>query len=329
MISPYREEGQPLLSHPGDSALNWYSYRLAQELGTIGQSVTVVGPQNASRASHWVDGTVSVIPCYQRGSVMVGFQIADCVLHCQPDIVHLQHELYAYGGLASALAFPLAMRRLRKPDLPLLTTIHGVIPLAGIDRQFVRSNRIQAPPVAARLVWRSLIRRIASVSDAVHVPERRLADLLVTDYGISGDRVHVIPHGVEASGSRHRSKEARQSLLIPEAANVALFFGYLAAYKGVAELLRDIPTMLAALPNLHVVIAGQVPDRLRGAYDIDGMMKDLGNNRQRLHVLGFVPEDQIPVVFAAADVLVLPYTIAMSSSGPSLWASATILRPLA
>ena len=36
----------------------------------------------------------------------------------------------------------------------------------------------------------------------------------------------------------------------------------------------------------------------------------------RVRFTGFVPEHQLPFIFAAADVVVLPYTRAISSSGP-------------
>lgn len=48
MLTPYKICNAPEMSGIGDSALNWYSRRLAHELERVGTSVRIIGP----RAEH-------------------------------------------------------------------------------------------------------------------------------------------------------------------------------------------------------------------------------------------------------------------------------------
>ena len=316
IITPYRFENASELSGPGQSALNWYTRQLAQALIAVGAGVKIIGPKPADRkALPWDDGAIRVLPTYVRGAGRAWIDIASGVGTAKPDVVHLEHELFAYGGVLNAFTIPFALQRIQRRGLTVLTTIHGVIPLNQVDAEFVRANRIPAAPTIVRSLWRSLLRRVAAASDLIHVHEPQQAHLLNAQYGIDERRIRVIPIGVSA-GLVVNGRWARNQLSIPDDAKVALFFGYLSSYKGVAEFIRDVPLMLGADPRVHVVIAGEVPARLRGAFDLDAALYNSGVDVSRIRTLGFVPDDQVSTVFSAADVLVLPYTISMSASGP-------------
>jgi glycosyltransferase involved in cell wall biosynthesis len=109
---------------------------------------------------------------------------------------------------------------------------------------------------------------------------------------------------------------SRERLGIAAGAEVLTFFGYFAGYKGLDVLLDALPELFARRPRLHVVLAGEIPNRLSRSAPARERIARLGEEYARLHVLGFVPEDDVRGVFAASDALVLPYTAAISASGP-------------
>lgn len=251
-----------------------------------------------------------------RHSAWAVWQAYADIVQAAGRIVHVQHELFAFGSLASALMLPTMLAALRRRGLKLITTIHGVIPLSQVSDDFVKANRIPGNASTAKILWRTLLRKVALSSDVVHVHEPFLRDLLVDEYGLSSTTVRVIPHGVEPSVEKADRIAARTALNIPANAEVALFFGYLSAYKGIEYLLAELASLLSHRPRLHILIAGAVPSRLAGSINPQAVVERLTFGRERVHLHGFVADSDTPQIFGAADVMLLPYRVAMSSSGP-------------
>jgi glycosyltransferase involved in cell wall biosynthesis len=121
---------------------------------------------------------------------------------------------------------------------------------------------------------------------------------------IDEDRIHVIPHGVM---SHYRQlgtglSDVRQA---SDAEPIILFFGNLKHYKGVDVLIHAFSRLTIGVrqtTKLHIV----------GYPGMD--VAPLRDSAQRLGVaerikwdLRFVPENEIPAIFASASVVVLPY----------------------
>jgi len=318
MLTPYRAQSAAEMAGAGDSALNWYSRRLAGAIESAGVHVSIVSPiADREEGSPWSDaGGMTVHPSFRRGAASAVFQAYRQIVKLPSAVVHVQHELFAFGGLTSALLLPSMLRLITLRGKKVLITIHGVIPLAKVTDEFVRANRIPGNAFAARALWRWLIRGVANASSRVHVHEPFLRTLLVEEYGIGEDRIEVIPLGIEPAAPGVSRNEAREKYGIPPEAEVALFFGYLAAYKGIEYLLSEMQQLLASRPDLHLIIAGAVPARLEGTIDPQLAVRQLTNGAERVHLLGFVPDEEAVTVFAATDVVLLPYRVAMSSSGP-------------
>jgi glycosyltransferase involved in cell wall biosynthesis len=121
---------------------------------------------------------------------------------------------------------------------------------------------------------------------------------------ISEGKVHVIPHGVM---SHYRELGSGRSLApqAPDAEPIVLFFGNLKHYKGVDVLIRafaQLATGVRQRTKLH--IAGYP------AMDVNPLRElaqRLGVDDRIKWDLRFIPENEIPAVFASASVVVLPY----------------------
>jgi glycosyltransferase involved in cell wall biosynthesis len=123
------------------------------------------------------------------------------------------------------------------------------------------------------------------------------AAMIQSMYGVPGDRVTVIPTGVSPeqhlpAGAAAR-RAARKQFGIPEDADVGVVLGALSPEKDVGLAIDAA----AALPRIHLVIAGDGPEREaleeRAARVAPG----------RVHFVGSV-RDPAPV-FAAADLVLL------------------------
>lgn len=225
----------------------------------------------------------------RKGEVLLDARkVAAVARSLRPDVIHL------HNTNTSAIAF---LSRLRALGIPLVSTAHVVTPHERIALQG------------------SVYRRIHTLPDAVIAHSDVDRDRLAREFGVDPARVSVIPHGDYEffnEGEHPPSREeARNRLGLDLKAPVALFFGYLREYKGLDLLLDAWPDVLKRVPDARLVVAGNPvrlpPDRqqaLRAQADRLGV----------LHRFEYIPFDEVPAYFAAADVLALPYR-AISQSG--------------
>jgi glycosyltransferase involved in cell wall biosynthesis len=113
--------------------------------------------------------------------------------------------------------------------------------------------------------------------------------------------------------------EARRELNLPGDRRIALFVGLIRPYKGV-DVLIEAFSKLAAIDEWHLVVAGEPWGRSGGA--LRQLVRTLGvEDRVRLD-LRWVSEDELRLLMAAADVVVLPYRSgSQSAMAPIAFAS--------
>ncbi len=200
------------------------------------------------------------------------------------DVVHAQWWSYI---LAPVYATVLAIAKLRGKRI--LLTLHNVDP-------------------HEEAWWKkALYRAIFLLGDWFIIHSEASREPLRLVYSRSADVVSVIRHGLLTPISRGdlSPTAARQRLGIPVENKTIICFGNIRPYKGVEDLLRALPEVLAACPSATLVIAGKpwidwAP--------VDQLIDEL---KVRSHVrlfLDFVAEAEVELFFAAADVSVLPYT---------------------
>lgn len=141
------------------------------------------------------------------------------------------------------------------------------------------------------------------MSDAVASDVRSLCDLPV--------RMEQIEHPVyERFGKPVPQSDARAHLGLPPDAPVLLFFGFIREYKGLHVLLDALPQVRERLPGVRLVIAGE-------AYDDPERYRSIIRERGLSDIVhwhdGYVPSDDVPAYFGAADLVVQPYLTATQS----------------
>ncbi len=120
--------------------------------------------------------------------------------------------------------------------------------------------------------------------------------------GFPAERARVIPYGVDGvtfSPGKERGAAWRRRLGVPEAAPLLLGVGRMATKKGFQVLLEAAPAVLDSHPEAHLVLAGggDLLPRLRAA---------AAPWPGRVHFPGPVGRDELPDLFRAADLFVLP-----------------------
>jgi len=261
--------------------------------------------------------SATVYRCWSKG-VKYPFQIFRKLLANRVDIVHVQHETYLFGGLVAALVFPFLLFLIKLLRKPVIVTMHGVIPLSRVNRCFLEENRINGNPFLMRLGLTLLVRLIVPLSTVVIVHEKQLRDILTREYRCSSSKIRVIYHGIEDPKFSINPEEAKEKLGVGSK-RVILFFGYITGYKNV-DLLIDSARFLK-VNDWIMLIAGGVHPRLSRDSSYLKYLSDLREHassisEEKFLFKGFVPEEEIAVYFSAADLVVFPHNICISSSGP-------------
>ncbi len=241
-------------------------------------------------------------------------------------------------------------RRIRayRPDalvLPWWTTFWTPVwgTLALLNRLFLHSTLLflchNVLPHDANRLDRAVARLLLRHGDRFIVQSaaeaQRLRALLPKlDTGTAGDPlssrpIKVVPHpaytffqdefapqpGNQSNDQPNHQPEdrsvARARLNLPESDLILLFFGLVREYKGLRTLLGALPHVLHALPQTTLVVAGEF---WRGRGDYDELIAALDLQAHVILHDRYVPNEAVATYFAAADVLVAPYT-AMTGSG--------------
>ena len=259
---------------------------------------------------------ITVRRCWKFG-YLSAFQILAAVLRYPVDVLHLEYDVYLYGGVVAALLLPFVLKLLRLRGTQIVTTLHGVVSQRVVTREMLRENGFVLPySRIGRAGFSTIYRLFDWAADRIIVLEVELAKILESDYGVPAGKVYVCPHQLMHEHARPDSAEARGRCGIV-GGKVVLFFGYASYYKGL-ELLMDAFTQARRrLPDLALhIVAGRHP-RLNGNPRYEafyGAMRARASDTGA-HLYDFVPEAQLADFLAAADVVVLPYTAAYGASG--------------
>lgn len=104
--------------------------------------------------------------------------------------------------------------------------------------------------------------------------------------------------------------QARERLQILAEDRILLFFGYVRDYKGLKYLLRAMPEICRGDENVRLWIVGEFgADR----EDYRKLICELGIEDRIRVVDSYTPDREVEQYFAAADLVVLPYTSATQS----------------
>jgi len=169
------------------------------------------------------------------------------------------------------------------------------------------TDTITLAPLDGRM-WKRPIKRFTwpllfRLADQVIVPSSGTRELMLS-LGIPEERVTLTPNIVEndwwiAQSASVDRAAVRQSWGASADDMIVLFCAKLQAWKRPLDLLRAFAA--ADLPRAFLVVAGEGPLRP----ELESAAASLGI-ADRVRFLGFVNQRQLPAVYRAADLLVLP-----------------------
>jgi len=139
---------------------------------------------------------------------------------------------------------------------------------------------------------------------------------------LTGDKgkIVTIPHGVDISLKKGNGRRLRRKMGIGNDEKVLVCFGFLNWYKGSDWLVREMAQVLKGKGvKVRLVMAGG-ESRVHGDDPVyRKMVEDIYRDAEtdsRIRVTGFIDEEQMADYFEMADLVIVPYRVMLSSSGP-------------
>lgn len=249
-----------------------------------------------------------VIPCWSRNENYVEqiFRRSNDV-----DVMHVQHEYSIYkfdDRLPSLLTkLPAGTRK--------IVTIHCVRPSQVSERGSVDETIAQ---------------RIAELADRVVVHLHSQKGILAR-LGTSSEKISVVPHGTKLSDEDQELSRARLGL--PQRAKIMLMFGFVKPHKCLHIALEALHRILRDMEDVCLFIAGGLaPNASRENKDYIGFIKErIKELKLREKVIfpnRFFPNEDVPYIFRASDIVLFPYYEEDRSASGSLHLAMGAERPI-
>jgi glycosyltransferase involved in cell wall biosynthesis len=212
------------------------------------------------------------------------------------ELVNTHFALYAYPCMQEI-----------PPQARLIVSFHG--PWA--DEMLAEHDGLRWRMQAA--LARAIERRVYRRADRLITLSHSFAAIADERYGVAPDRIHVVPGGLDLGAyvriPLDAKREARRRLGWPDDRPIVLTVRRLARRMGLERLVDAACLLAPEFPRLLVLIAGKGPleAELRSRIAARGV-----DNNVRL--IGFVPDEELPLAYAAADLTVVP-SVALEGFG--------------
>ncbi len=213
---------------------------------------------------------------------------AEHLNRAEPDAICLQHEYGIFGGEAGEDVLKL----LREVHAPIVTTLHTIL---------------RDPDAKQREVMDEIIQ----LSEFVVTMTERGARMLEEEHRVQSKKICVVPHGIPCID--RVDPEASRRELGFEGRRVLFTFGLLGPDKGIESVIRALPRVVEAHPEvLYVVLGATHPHIVKQhgqAYreSLAALARECGVEDHVRFENRFATLDELTQYLHAADIYITPY----------------------
>ena len=204
------------------------------------------------------------------------------------DVCLLEHEFGIFGGDDGVYILSLVHRL----TIPLVVTLHTVLKRPSYNQKLI-------------------IQEISAKADKVIVMSKLAIDFLIKIYGVPGEKIELIEHGVPDFRSMNR-KQYKKKLKLEHRKSL-LTFGLLSKDKGIETVINALPKVVEKHPEILYIILGKThPAVLRSSgEEYRNYLKRLVDKYQlRDHVYfydHYVSNEELFAYLSSIDIYITPY----------------------
>lgn len=201
----------------------------------------------------------------------------------QPDAINLHFSLYSLPLLPNLPA-----------GVPITFTFHG--PWA-LESDGEGANKLDV------FVKQWMEQQVYNRCDRFIVLSKAFGTILHQNYQVPWDKIHIIPGGVDTNRFQPNlsPQQAREQLHWPQERKILFTPRRLVHRMGIDTLLTALAKIKSEVPDVWLAVAGK--GKLRDS--LEKQATELGLNNY-VKFLGYLPDEQLPVAYQAADLTVVP-----------------------
>ncbi len=325
VISAYPPKGT-LYGHKMTGAASYTKNTLLELLKHLKNKIIVLAEIKDQKESYYEEG-IKVERIWKRGKLNLYWKILRSVFsHKEAKNIIFAFEWSMFSDKRWHLTFvPVMIVAMRLMGKRVFFISHAVLLDADSVAGQVGAKKGSTKTKLLSLTLKSYYWLTVFASNYIVLFEEGLRQELIALTG-KKDKLVTIPHGVDVVKDIMPRQKAREKLGFKEDELVLMYFGFLIWYKGADWLVDTVSRYLEKNPDqkIRLLIAGGENPRFKedSQYQkmIDGIHTKASKHSDKIIITGFVPESDFSLYFAAGDVLVMPYRVFVSSSGPLSWA---------
>lgn len=279
-----------------------YAFGLTMALAAIGTSVDVIGSDDVdSPELHRTRGITFLNLRRQRAEATRRRKVAGVVMY------------YARLLRYAATARPKVFHILWNGKIELFDRTLLMLCWKALGKKVaLTAHNVNAGTRDATDTWMNRVTLAVQyrLADHVFVHTERMKRELAAEFGVRDAAITVVPYGINNAvpDTGLTPSEARRRLGLGSGDKTILFFGNIAPYKGLDDLVSAFHRIAGARPDYRLVIAGRPKKGTEAHWEAIRAAIDRGPHPERIvRRIDFIPDADAETYFKAADVLALPY----------------------
>lgn len=296
------------------NAVAWHSERTLKPLAHDTRKIIVIAEQIQDHTLYKDGPNMLVLRDWKKGNIISLLNIVRTILKFNKvKSVLFQFEFNIFGGIAPVLALPFMLPILKLAGKRINFEIHQVILDIG-----QLANHVNIQNILFQWVFNLGLRwfyfSIGLFADEIIVLEEDLKKRLHNI--IDDDKIVFVPIAIQKQRSGNH-EAAKKKLGLEEKDFCILVFGFINWYKGSDWIVKAIQK--SHTTHVRLIMAGGENPTLKDKPYYQKFYKEIeeaAKHSKKILLTGFVSDSSIKDYFSAADVVILPYRVFMSASGP-------------
>ncbi len=296
------------------NAVAWHSEKTLKPLAHDKQKIVVIAEFTGDKTSYKDGKNMLIMRVWHKFKLGSLVEILTTILKFNNvKSVLFQFEFNVFGGIWPVLFLPCMLIVLKLSGKLIYFELHQVI----FDIKKL-ANHVNVKNPLFQLVFNLGLRwfyfMVGLLSSQVIVLENDLRKRLKTV--MDEDKIVFVPIAIQKQRTTSQVV-AKQSLDIDPDDFCILVFGFINWYKGSDWIVDAIVN--SKQRNIRLLMAGGENPTLKDKEYYQKFYNSVlehAHKSKKVIMTGYVPDNQIKKYFSAADVVVLPYRVFMSASGP-------------
>ena len=292
----------------------WHSEKTLKELAKKKRVIVLAEKTHEDEQSFYANKNLYIERIWNKKNHLSLFQlVVEALKYSYVKTVYIPFEFNIFGGTIANLLFLIVIAILKLRGKNIIIEVHQVIEdIKKLEKHIDITN-----PLLQRFynfglkIYYFLFGLLAG---KIVVFEEELKKRL--EKYVSTKKIVILPLSTQINKGIGKNY-ARKKLNLPKKDFMVMVFGYINGYKGIDFAIEEFSHIKNR--NIKLIVAGGKNPYLKDKKFYQKFYKKIiksAKNNNKVIMTGFVPDDKVKLYFSAADLVVLPYEVFMSASGP-------------